>query len=119
MFTKEQLIKLLSDQDNQQDLFKRADAVRHQYVGDAVHLRGLIEFSNRCRNNCLYCGIRRDNPNIARYRLTEEEIFEQAKLAVRLGFKTIVLQSGEDVFYQKDNFSRVIETIKKWMWPLH
>ena len=113
MFTKEQLIKLLSDQDNQQDLFKRADAVRHQYVGDAVHLRGLIEFSNRCRNNCLYCGIRRDNPNIARYRLTEEEIIEQAKLAVRLGFKTIVLQSGEDVFYQKDNFSRVIETIKK------
>ena len=113
MFTKEQLIKLLSDQDNQQDLFKRADAVRHQYVGDAVHLRGLIEFSNRCRNNCLYCGIRRDNQNISRYRLTEEEIIEQAKLAVRLGFKTIVLQSGEDVFYQKDNFSRVIETIKK------
>lgn len=113
MFTKEQLIKLLSDQDNQQDLFKRADAVRHQYVGDAVHLRGLIEFSNRCRNNCLYCGIRRDNQNISRYRLTEEELIEQAKLAVRLGFKTIVLQSGEDVFYQKDNFSRVIETIKK------
>ena len=113
MFTKEQLIKLLSDQDNQQDLFKRADAVRRQYVGDAVHLRGLIEFSNRCRNNCLYCGIRRDNQNISRYRLTEEEIIEQAKLAVRLGFKTIVLQSGEDVFYQKDNFSRVIETIKK------
>lgn len=113
MFTKEQLIKLLSDQDNQQDLFKRADAVRHQYVGDAVHLRGLIEFSNRCRNNCLYCGIRRGNQNISRYRLTEEELIEQAKLAVRLGFKTIVLQSGEDVFYQKDNFSRVIETIKK------
>ena len=113
MFTKEQLIKLLSDQDNQQDLFKRADAVRRHYVGDAVHLRGLIEFSNRCRNNCLYCGIRRDNQNISRYRLTEEEIIEQAKLAVRLGFKTIVLQSGEDVFYQKDNFSHVIETIKK------
>ena len=113
MFTKEQLIKLLSDQDNQQDLFKRADAVRRHYVGDAVHLRGLIEFSNRCRNNCLYCGIRWDNQNISRYRLTEEEIIEQAKLAVRLGFKTIVLQSGEDVFYQKDNFSHVIETIKK------
>lgn len=112
--TKSEIITLLKDEANQQSLFDKADQTRKQYVGDEVHLRGLIEFSNICRNNCLYCGIRRGNANVCRYRMSEEEIIETARKAVHLGFQTIVMQSGEDMYYDTSRMCRIIEAIKKF-----
>lgn len=111
---REDIINLLSDKDNQTKLLSRADEIRHEYVGDEVHFRGLIEFSNICRNNCMYCGIRKNNKQIARYRLTEDDLIDTARQATELGFKTIVMQSGEDLYYDKDRLSRIIEAIKKF-----
>lgn len=108
------IIKLLSDENNQSQLFNKADTIRHKTVGDAVHLRGLIEFSNICRNNCLYCGIRKGNQHISRYRMSEEELIEVARNTANIGFKTIVMQSGEDIFYTADKMCRIIEQIKKF-----
>ncbi len=108
------IISLLSNEADQEDLFGRADRVRRQYVGDAVHLRGLIEFSNICRNNCLYCGIRRGNNKVTRYHMQPEEVIETAHKAADMGFKTVVLQSGEDMFYSAAVMCRIIETIKKF-----
>lgn len=95
------------------ELYRRADDVRRETVGDDVHLRGLIEFSNICRNDCLYCGIRRGNRHVQRYRMTEEELVETAKRAVALGFQTIVLQSGEDMHFDQASMCRIIEQIKQ------
>ena len=95
---KNQIIALLGEDRHEKELFAAADAVRKEFVGDEVHLRGLIEFSNICKNNCLYCGLRRDNRNLKRYRMSPEEIVALATRAVReYGFKTIVMQSGEDL----------------------
>lgn len=94
------------------ELFKTADEVRKQYVGDAVHLRGLIEFTNICKNTCEYCGIRSANKNVSRYRLTKDEILTHAKYGILAGFKTIVLQGGEDNFYSKDILCEIISSIK-------
>jgi len=110
---KEEIIKLLTDEQNQQELFDKADDIRKKYVGDEVHLRGLIEFTNICRNNCLYCGIRAANAKINRYRMSEQEIIDTAKEAVDLGFKTIVLQGGEDMFFSAAKMCSIIEKIKK------
>lgn len=111
--SKAEIVALLSDEQNQHALFARADRIRHDYVGDDVHLRGLIEFSNICRNNCLYCGIRKGNPNVCRYRLQPEEIVRLARNAAAIGFKTIVMQSGEDLWFTQDKMCRIIEEIKK------
>ena len=95
------------------ELYRRADEVRREAVGDDVHLRGLIEFSNICRNDCMYCGIRRGNRQVQRYRMTEEELVETAKRAADLGFQTIVLQSGEDLYFDQARMCRIIEQIKR------
>ena len=96
-----------------EDLYRQADSVRHDAVGDEVHLRGLIEFSNICRNDCLYCGIRRSNGRVQRYRMTDEELVETARRAADLGFQTIVLQSGEDLHFDQARLCRIIEQIKR------
>lgn len=111
---KEEIVRRLKDDVKQDELLAEADKVRHDYVGDEVHLRGLIEFSNICRNNCLYCGIRRDNAHLCRYRMDEEELIETARRGVALGFKTIVMQSGEDMYYNTERMCRIVETIKKF-----
>ncbi len=111
---KEEIIRLLTDEENQEDLFTRADTVRRQFVGDEIHLRGLIEFSNICRNNCLYCGIRKGNKQVCRYHMSAEELIDTARKAAEMGFKTIVMQSGEDIFYTKDRLCRIITEIKKF-----
>lgn len=77
-------------------LWERADAVRREGVGDVVHLRGLIEFSNICARRCTYCGIRAPNTQLPRYRMTHEEIVACAHAAVEYGYGTVVLQSGDD-----------------------
>lgn len=93
-------------------LYAAADEIRKKYLGEEVHLRGLIEFSNICKNNCLYCGLRCGNKNIKRYRMSVQEILDTAKAAKNYGYKTIVLQSGEDSFYTVDIMTEIIKGIK-------
>lgn len=98
--------------ENPEPLFEWADLVRKRYCGDQVHLRGVIEFSNECSRNCLYCGLRKANSRISRYRMSPDEIFESAKEAESLGYKTIVLQSGESDDYPVGDLCEVVKRIK-------
>ena len=106
------IIDILKDDSQNEALFSHADEVRKQYKGDEVHLRGLIEFSNICKCQCKYCGLRSPNKNIQRYRIQPDEIFKYAKSAVEQGYRTIVLQSGEDEFYTTNVMCKIIEKIK-------
>ncbi|MBR1840755.1 MAG: [Alphaproteobacteria bacterium] len=110
---KSEIIRLLKDE-KEDILYERADKLREEYVGDEVHLRGLIEFSNICRNNCMYCGIRKDNPLLKRYRMSPEELVETARRAADIGFKTIVMQSGEDMWFSQKIMCDIITKIKKF-----
>ncbi|MEN3202729.1 MAG: [FeFe] hydrogenase H-cluster radical SAM maturase HydE [Atribacterota bacterium] len=94
-------------------LFTIADTKRKKYVGDGVHLRGLVEFSNFCRKNCFYCGLRKENKKLKRYRMSFEEIYALCERIARLGIRTIVLQSGEDTWYEAKTFAELIHRIKK------
>lgn len=109
---KKDIISLLNS-DNK-ELFKTADSIRKQYKGDYVHLRGLIEFSNICKCNCFYCGLRCDNNKIDRYRLSFEQILECVDIGVKNGLKTIVLQSGEDFFWNHNKLCELIKEIKEY-----
>jgi len=102
----------LEDDRQVQVLFEFADRVRREYVGDGVLLRGIIEFSNFCRNTCAYCGLRAANHRLSRYRLTNEEIVTAAENIRLAGVKTIVLQSGEEDNLDADGLARIIEEIK-------
>lgn len=113
--SKDEIVRLLNHPfEVDSELFKAADRVRKKYVGDEVHLRGLIEFSNYCKQNCMYCGLRRENKEIERYRLETEQIIEFAKHASNLGYKTVVLQSGEDAYYNIERMKKIISEIKKF-----
>lgn len=107
-----EIVEILKNETCNDYLFKAADYVRKNRVGDAVHLRGLIEFTNICGQNCMYCGIRRDNSLVERYAMTPEDIFETAKRAAMLGFKTVVLQSGETQTYSIETLCDIIRKIK-------
>jgi biotin synthase len=110
---REDIISLLKlPADFSPDLFAAADRVRHEKVGDEIYLRGIIEFSNYCDRNCLYCGLRRGNSNLIRYRMTEDEILTTAKQIKNTGVPTVVLQSGEDSFYSQDIICHLIERIR-------
>lgn len=109
--TRADIAALLRLQDPE-PLFRAADRVRKKFVGDGVYLRGLIEFSNYCKNDCLYCGIRRSNASARRYRLTPEEIVRTAQKAAGYGYKTVVLQSGEDLWFDADTMADVIRQVK-------
>lgn len=85
--------------------------VRQQIYGNKVYVRGLIEISNICKNDCYYCGIRKSNPNCDRYRLSKEEILECCREGYELGFRTFVMQGGEDGYYTDDILCDVISTI--------
>ena len=112
MFSKKEIIDLLKDDTQNQWLFSYADNVRKQYVGDRVHLRGLIEFSNICKCHCKYCGLRCENKTVERYRIMPDDIMLHAQRAVQMGYKTIVLQSGEDSYFTRDVMCKLIENIK-------
>ena len=88
-------------------------AVRKRYYGTDVYIRGLIEFTNYCRNNCYYCGIRRGNSQVDRYRLSSKDILDCCAEGYRLGFRTFVLQGGEDLFFTDENICQLIKSIKK------
>jgi len=111
--TREEIILLLENNEINNELFQTADRVRKKYVGDEIHLRGLIEFSNICAKNCFYCGIRRDNKNVTRYKLKPEIIIDFAQKASEMGFKTVVLQSGEGDIYTLEEMLEIISGIKK------
>ena len=108
-----EIVEILQNDTVNELLFDTADKVRKQYVGDEVHLRGLIEFSNICRCNCFYCGLRKDNTAVQRYRMTLEEILLLAQKAKDFGYKTVVLQSGEDAYFDTDIMCRIIQEIKE------
>ena len=112
-FTKKEILEILKDDSQNDWLFSLADKVRKDNVGDEIHLRGLIEFSNTCTRTCKYCGLRAANTEIERYRMPVDEITVCAQNAVEAGYTTIVLQSGEDIFYTKERICTIIETIKK------
>lgn len=104
--------RALSSEDRQA-LFAAADAARRPYYGDTVYFRGLIEFTSFCKNDCYYCGIRAGNTHAARYRLSEEEIFACADKGRALGFRTFVLQGGEDPWYTDDRICSIVSGIKE------
>ncbi len=94
-------------------LSQNAVALRQTYYGKEVYLRGLIEFTNYCKNNCLYCGIRRENKTVQRYRLTEEEILSCCESGYELGFRTFVLQGGEDGHFTPERIADLVQEIKR------
>jgi biotin synthase len=96
-----------------QELYARANAVRQQHVGDAVHLRGLIEISSHCGRQCMYCGLRQGNRALPRYRMTREEILECAHQAEKLGYGTVVMQAGEDDQLSADWIAEIVRSIKR------
>ena len=111
--TENELLQLLTDPQADAALFAAADRVRKKYVGDEVHLRALIEFTNICKNQCLYCGLQCQNKKISRYRLTAGQIISLAQKAVQYGYKTVVLQGGEDPFFTAGILSPIIRKIKE------
>lgn len=111
-FSKNEVIEILKDNSQNDWLFSLADKIRKENVGDEVHLRGLIEFSNICKRTCQYCGLRCENKDIDRYRIEPDDIIFYAQKAVDMGYKTIVLQSGEDEYYSRELLCKIIKGIK-------
>ncbi len=111
--TDEELLHLLNTDAYDDALMKAADEVRRSVYKDEVFLRGLIEFTNYCRNNCYYCGIRGGNQNAERYRLTKEEILECCREGYGLGYRTFVLQGGEDLTYSDEDICDIVKSIKE------
>lgn len=113
--TREEYKGLLETADNPEvcsRLAEEAVRLRKQYYGDKVFTRGLIEFTNYCKNNCYYCGIRCGNPNAERYRLGREEILDCCENGYGLGFRTFVLQGGDDPFFTDERVAEMIREIK-------
>lgn len=98
--------------EQEESLFRRADQVRRRYYGRDVYIRGLIEFTNYCKNNCYYCGIRNGNRQAQRYRLEPDEILACCREGYALGFRTFVLQGGEDPFISDDWVCGVVSAIR-------
>lgn len=94
-------------------LFEKAVAIRRKYYGNKVYVRGLIEFTNICKNDCYYCGIRKSNTNADRYRLSKEDILSCCENGYSLGFRTFVLQGGEDGFYTDEILCDIVSVIRK------
>ena len=109
--TDNEFLTLLS-QSTDPYLTESADMVRRKVYGNKVYIRGLIEISNYCKNNCYYCGIRRDNKNVERYRLTHSDILECCREGYELGFRTFVMQGGEDNYFSDSEMCSIISDIK-------
>lgn len=111
---KEELIFLIAGRNRDTELYARelARQVRERTYGNRVFIRGLIEFTNYCKNDCYYCGIRRSNKKAARYRLTKEDIIDCCRQGYELGFRTFVLQGGEDGYFTAERLTELIREIK-------
>lgn len=115
ILTREELVYIIENHNKESDayLFEKSRKVRERVYGKDVYIRGLIEFTNICKNNCYYCGIRAGAKNAERYRLTKEQISDCADAGYELGFRTFVLQGGEDLSYSDDDICEIVRTIKK------
>lgn len=102
-----------TDQHVNEYLYQNARQVCEMQYGKRIYMRGLIEFTNYCRNNCYYCGIRKNNKKVERYRLSADEIYLCAKEGYRLGYRTFVLQGGEDGFYTRKKLGEIVKNIKQ------
>ena len=113
--TREEWVQVIEgrDEDAARYLFETARAIRHAVYDRDVYIRGLIEISNYCKNDCYYCGIRRSNRLADRYRLTAEEILACADTGYALGFRTFVLQGGEDAYYTDALLGELLREIKR------
>lgn len=112
--SREELGSILQTQDSFliQELHKKAQQTATQIYGNKIYIRGLIEFTNYCKNNCYYCGIRNGNTKADRYRLTTEQILSCCKTGWNLGFRTFVLQGGEDPYYTDEKICHIVQEIK-------
>lgn len=108
-----ELLKYSENAEVRDRLSSEAVKLRKEYYGDKVFTRGLIEFTNYCKNDCYYCGIRRSNANADRYRLTKEEIFDCCRNGYELGFRTFVLQGGEDGYYTDERMADIVRCIRR------
>lgn len=113
--SKEELLYLLDNIDlkSKELLIEKAHKTRTKYFNNKVYIRGLVELTSFCKKDCLYCGLRRTNKNVKRYRLTKDEILECARKGDNLGYKTIVLQGGEDRYFNDEIIVDIIKSIKK------
>jgi len=117
--SREEYIEILQNWENPEisrALTEEAVRLRRHYYGDKVYTRGLIEFTNYCKNDCYYCGIRRGNSHAQRYRLSREEILACCENGYALGFRTFVLQGGEDPYYTDERMAEIISLIRRG-WP--
>ncbi len=112
LLSETQILQILEDRNCNASLFAAADRVRKKYVGDEVHLRALIEFTNICQNHCLYCGLRVENRSVTRYRMTPQQILQLTQKAAKQGYKTVVLQGGEDPYFTADVLVPLLRQIK-------
>ena len=111
---REEIIELLAlPSSYTPQILEAANRVRKEQVGDEIFLRGIIEFSNHCERNCLYCGLRKNNSGLSRYRMSEDEIIVTAEEIQKSGVRTVVLQSGEDSFFDTKIICRLIERIRR------
>lgn len=114
--SKIEYVRLLEEAEQEevrQRLREEAQKIRQQYYGDKVYIRGLIEFTNYCRNNCYYCGIRKGNQEAKRYRLCQEEILDCCQKGYELGFRTFVLQGGEDPWFDDRRLTELVRRIRE------
>ena len=109
----EELLKLLSTNEYDSELHTLADEVRREIYGKDVYIRGLIEISNYCKNDCYYCGIRRGNKSAIRYRLTKDDILACCEEGYKLGFRTFVMQGGEDPYYTDDVMCGIVSAVRE------
>lgn len=110
---KSEFVELINSGENvRKKLRETAEKLRQENYGNNIYIRGLIEFTNYCKQNCLYCGIRKDNINCHRYRLSPDEIISCCDEGYRLGFRTFVLQGGEDPYYNDERICEIIEAVK-------
>lgn len=114
VLSKEEFIMLLSSfkKEDSQYLFSKSRAVADKFFGKKIFVRGLIEFTNFCKNDCYYCGIRKSNLNAERYRLSKDDILSCCKQGYELGFRTFVLQGGEDSWYSDEKMIDIISSIR-------
>ncbi len=115
ILTQEEFVRLLSEMtdSDRKYLFDLSKETAQSYYKNAVYTRGLIEFSNYCKNDCYYCGIRKSNKNVSRYHLTREDILSCCESGYDLGFRTFVLQGGEDLSYSTKDFVDIIKSIRE------
>ena len=110
--TDEELRALITTNEYDEELRRAADEVRREHYGDTVFLRGLVEFTNYCKNNCYYCGIRAGNTEAERYRLSKDEILSCCREGYDLGYRTFVLQGGEDPYYTDEKLCDIVSAIR-------